>query len=125
MPRTLNILGEDRPIELKMLAVREFKNLTGVNLLSPTNRMADIFGDSKDKDADPGLIAAFVYCALKNGNLSFEHTLDQVAANIKLSDLTLVTEMTRLYFEECTGKPFELKANEKNLSAPEPTTSGA
>lgn len=113
-------------MSMKMLAVREYKKITGFNLLSPTHKLTDIWGDGAGKEFSPELAIALVFCMLKNGDMSFSHSLDEVGAAMRLTDVDLARMVTKVYIEEMTGQSVDENAVlSKNLQAPETTTPGA
>ncbi|HQQ81942.1 MAG TPA: hypothetical protein PK059_02075 [Cyclobacteriaceae bacterium] len=129
---TIEIGGKERPVSMKMLAVREYKKLTGFNLAGGSHTFADIIGDGKEKEFNPDLFIAFLYCVLVNGchpdKPDFD--LDAVANWMNMYDRTLSGKLMNLYLEEMTGKSAEEVLDEvkKKMKEPEPspgTTSSA
>jgi hypothetical protein len=108
---------------MKMLAVKLYRKLTGVNIAGRDyKRFTDIIGDG-DKEFDPDLFIAFLYAVLVNGCHPQEpdFTVDDVSDWVNLYDREITAKMVALYFEEMTGKTAGeiIEQVEKNLPAPE------
>lgn len=122
---SINIGGKDRPVKMKMLAVNEYRKLTGINIAGRDfERFTDIIGDGIDKEFDPELFVSFIYALLVNGCYPDkpDFTRDDVADWINLYDRTLIGKLHTVYMEEMTGKPQEqilsMIQEAKNQSAP-------
>ncbi len=129
---TINIGGKERPIKMKMLAVKTYRKLTGVNIAGKDyTRLTDIIGD-KEKEFDPDLFVAFLYSVLANGCHPAEpdFTLEDVADWVNLYDRQITAKLAALYLQEMTGKTTDEinsligESERKNPPAPEGAMSG-
>ncbi|MBS1978327.1 MAG: hypothetical protein JST46_13205 [Bacteroidetes bacterium] len=121
---TVNLGGKERPISMRMIAVKEFNKLTGHNLAGRFNFFDVVGSPDGEKELNPDLFVAFTYCVLKDAakDSQEEFSLEDVASWIELHDRELGTQLFRLFVESKTGKTLEeaLKQEiEKNLQAPE------
>lgn len=123
---------------MKMLAVKVYRQLTGVNIAGRDfGRFTDIVGDGQDKEFNPELFVAFLYAVLVNGchPETPDFTADDVADWLNLYDRGITEKLSLLYLQEMTGKTSQeleeaishFKETEKNGQAPETNgaTSGA
>ena len=122
---TINIGGKERTIRMKMLAVKTYRKLTGINIAGKDyQRFTDIIGDGQ-KEFDPDLFVAFLYSVLVNGCHPQEpdFTLEDVADWVNLYDKNITAKLAVLYLEEMTGKTAEqiqaIIGEEKNPVAPQ------
>lgn len=128
---TINIGGKERPAKMKMLAVKIYRGLTGINIAGrDIRRFTDVVGHNADpakgiegKDFDPDLFIAFLYAVLVNGCHPEppDFTIDDVGDWINLYDKKVTAQLVALYMEEMTGKKATelLDFIEKNQPAPE------
>lgn len=125
--RTIELGGKTRPIKMKMLAVKEYRKLTGKNLAGGDADFIEIMGDKKTGvEFNPDYFVAFLFAVLKDGAHPevIDFTVDDVASWVNLYDKTLVGQLFELYMEEMTGKTAEeilkeIEQNKKNLPAPQ------
>lgn len=129
---TITIGGKERPIRMKMLAVKTYRKLTGVNIAGKDyGRFTDIVGDG-EKEFDPDLFVAFLYSVLVNGCYPAEpdFTIEDVADWVNLYDRHITARLAALYLQEMTGKTTEEinsligDDERKNPSAPEGAMNG-
>jgi hypothetical protein len=82
----IDILGKERKVKFSFYALRKFKELTGLELLSLSS---DNKIDLEKELQKIEVLSVFVYCALLAGDLSFDHTLEEVENEM---DITFVTD---------------------------------
>lgn len=124
----VTIEGTKYPIKMNMLAIREYKKLTGKNLIGQ-KALGDIFGDKTGGvvgDFDAGLFTSFLYVLLLNGAFPDppKYTLDELANVISFSDGLLGKAMTICWVMAQTGQSQEeveknLEEAAKNRRAPQ------
>jgi hypothetical protein len=113
-------IGEkEYPAKLKLLAVKEYKKLTGKDLISEV-ALYEIFGGEKDGvkySFDVDLLAAFLFSVLRNGDPNgFTMSMDEMCAQVDISGGSLVKELGDIWVEGFTG----LSSEEiKNRMAPQ------
>lgn len=104
----VTIEGTKYPIKMNMLAIREYKKLTGKNLIGQ-KALGEIFGGNAGGvvgDFDAGLFTSFLYVLLLNGAFPDKpkHTLDELANVISFSDSALAKAMTICWVSSQTGE---------------------
>jgi hypothetical protein len=97
---SVKIDGKDYPISLRFGAVREYKKLTGRNLLDGSE-ITHIFG-GKDNTLDPELFLSFVQSCLFDAGEKQE--AEALANAIRLTDIDTITSLSRMYVHYSTGK---------------------
>ena len=118
--------GIFRPIKLKLLGVKKYKELTGHNLIGGNHDLTDIFGNGgkgdEPKYPDPDLIAALVYAMLLNGDTKFDLTVDQVAESFSLADTEAGKVIARVFYRDMYNLDFDkLSATEEPKNEPAPS----
>lgn len=134
---TVSIEGTEYPIKMNMLAIREYKKLTGKNLIGQ-KALEEIFGSRTSGvvgDFDADLFVTFLHVLLVNGAYPEppKYTVDQLANVVSFSDGKLGLAMTTCWVMSQTGqtqKEVEDRLEEaaKNRRAPlagEKTLSGS
>lgn len=122
---TIHIGGKDREVQLRFLAVRKFKQLTGVNLSSGKVNFFEFIGQGND--IDPDRLVSFLYAVLCDGAHPNKPDFDEddVASWITVYDKTLIPSLFELWAMSVTGKTKEElvavveKLEVKNQPAPE------
>lgn len=124
----VTIEGTTYPIKMNMLAIREYKKLTGKNLIGK-KALEEIFGSSKDAgggDFDADLFLNFLYVLLVNGAYpeAPNITIDQLANIVSFSDVKLAKMITICWISSQTGQNPEelskdLEETVKNRQSPQ------
>lgn len=119
--------GRTFTLSMKMLAVRKYKEMTGLNLAGGSHSINDILGWGEGKEFDPDLFCKFIYCCMVNGMhpAKPDFTFDDVCNWIAVYDHNIASVAFTVYMTEMTGKTMEQIKDEleKNLTAP--ATTGA
>lgn len=113
-------IGEkEYPAKLKLLAVKEYKRLTGKDLISEV-ALFEIFGgelNGTKYSFDVDLLAAFLFSVLRNGDpKGFTMSLEDMCAEVDVSQGTLIKELGDIWVEGFTGLS---KEEVKNRIAPQ------
>lgn len=128
---SINIGGKERPVRMRMLAVRHFQKLTGKNIAGGKVSFTEIFGgkyqdddgNTIDQEFNPELFVNFLFAVLADGMHPEkpDFTVDDVSAWVSLYDKTLVPILFDMWMEYMTGLSKEewMKLAEKNLKAPQ------
>jgi hypothetical protein len=104
----VTIEGTKYPIKMNMLAIREYKRLTGKNIIGQ-KALEDIFGSIAGGvvgDFDAGLFVTFLYVLLVNGSYPDppKYSIDELANIISFSDGLLGKAMTACWLMGQTGQ---------------------
>ena len=112
----IKIDGKEYAISMRMASIKEYKKITGRNLLDP-KELGEILG-YKDKSFNGELFVAWVQACLIDGGLSKDES-EKVAGNIRLTDGDTITNLVKAYIFFNTGASKEQveELYEKNVSA--------
>lgn len=112
----MKIAGKEYPAKLRLLAVKEYKKLTGKDLISDV-AIYEIFGgekDGKQYELNYDLFAAFLFSVLKNGDpKGFTMSIDEMCAEVEINNGALVKELGEIWVEGFTGLSSEEIKNQR------------
>jgi hypothetical protein len=123
----VKINGKEYPIRMRMFAIREYKRITGKNLVGD-NSLTDVFGSKVEvKEFNADLFISLLYSMLKDGAYPQELglTIDDLAASVNNYDYAEIgNALSFLYIRDRYGLTDEqveetFKVIEKNVTAPE------